>query len=241
MVGSPSKGAVLGKLRTTTLGSNADLGITLDSTIAITAAKIDKLGLDIRSFREPLKRAIQEVVAPSLMRNFDEGGRPEAWDPLSEATLQIRAKAGIGGSQILVRSGLLKRTMGQLNIWDINTKSAILKALPEKIWYGAIQDQGYSGSSMANLISKLGHKGALQAIQDRQLDILGSATLGRTTGAKQQKGKRTLRVAEVSQTMAHEAATIPQRQFIMFQDEDEDAIAVLFIAWLDERIKLAGL
>lgn len=45
-------------------------------SMGIMARRVDKLGLDIRSFREPLKRAIRNVVIPSIAENFAVGGRP---------------------------------------------------------------------------------------------------------------------------------------------------------------------
>src|SRR5690606_29929622 len=84
------------------------LGFTFSPTIGIVAKNVDKLGLDIRSFREPLKRAIQQVVIPSIRTNFDSGGRP-AWEPLSEATLRWRQARGIGGTAPLIATGALRR------------------------------------------------------------------------------------------------------------------------------------
>jgi phage gpG-like protein len=124
-------------------------GLRLDSgimsfdfspSIGMLARDIDKLGLDIRSFREPLTRAIREVMVPSIRKNFDDGGRPEQWVPLSEVTIER------GGSQPLVRSGTLRRTASQINIWDITSESATIRDLPERAWYGKIHQGGYGGA-----------------------------------------------------------------------------------------------
>lgn len=112
-------------------------------SIGIMARDVDKLGLDIRSFREPLKRSIQQVLAPSFQKNFTVGGRPR-WTPLADATVERREEAGYPGHKpILVRTGLLKRTMGQFNIWTVDTQKAALLDLPAKIWYGKIHQGGY--------------------------------------------------------------------------------------------------
>ncbi len=99
-------------------------------------------GLDIRSAKEPLKRSIQEVMAPSFKANFDEGGRP-SWEPLSETTLLMKALAG-QPSDILVATGQLKKTVQQLNLWKIDGPGgeAYIDTLPEKISYGKFHMEG---------------------------------------------------------------------------------------------------
>lgn len=110
-------------------------------SIGIVAKRIDKLGVDIRSFREPLKRAVQQVMIPSIRKNFDEEGRPNPWEPLSEYTVKLRGN----DSPILDRSGKLKRNMGFLSIWTITPTFATIKDLPQRIWYGKLQQAGFGG------------------------------------------------------------------------------------------------
>jgi phage gpG-like protein len=88
--------------------------------------------------REPLKRSIQQVLAPSFKKNFDVGGRPNPWEPLADYTVEVRGSA----TPILERSRLLKRTIQQLNIWTIDREKAALLDLPSKIWYGKLQQAG---------------------------------------------------------------------------------------------------
>ena len=131
------------------------LGFTFSPTVGIIAGRIDKLGLDIRSFREPLKRAIQQVVIPSIRTNFDVGGRP-TWTPLSDVTIRWRREKGISGSEPLVATGALRRNMGFFSLWDVNAERAVLKELPERIWYGAIHQSGIGiaakGRTLANIV-----------------------------------------------------------------------------------------
>jgi phage gpG-like protein len=149
-----------------TAGMLAPMGITItfSPTVGLSAARIDKLGMDIRSFREPLKRAVQQVIAPSFRKNFDEGGRPDAWEPLSASTLEIRQRQGFSGVQPLIKTGLLRRTMGQLNIWTITRTSAMIKDLPEKIWYGAIHQAGSDTGSFGKLAARIGFEQALARV-----------------------------------------------------------------------------
>ncbi len=190
--------------------------ITFSPTVGIAAGRMDKLGIDIRSFHEPLKRAVQRVVAPSIVRNFDEGGRP-AWEPLSSATLELRSRFGIASTGILVRTGLLRRTMGQLNIWTITKESAIIANLPDKVWYGAIHQGGYSSSSMAARVKKFGS--ARKAFESLQDDLVTAIRTGKQVGGR--------------------GINIPQRQFVMLQGEDVDDILQVFSDWIQERIDAA--
>src|SRR4051812_5701346 len=95
------------------------IDVSFSPSPILLAEGFNDFALSFRSFKEPLKRSIQEVVAPSLQQNFDVGGRPTPWIPLAETTLERRSKRGYG-SKPLKRSGRLQRTAGQLNIWKIN-------------------------------------------------------------------------------------------------------------------------
>lgn len=118
------------------------LTMTFEPSIGIMARRVDKLGMDIRSFREPLKRAIKEVVIPSIAQNFHKHGRPR-WAPLTTETVEQK-----GHAIPLVRSGALKKTMGLLNIWHIDTEKALLANLPESVWYGVVHQMGTGGHNV---------------------------------------------------------------------------------------------
>lgn len=103
------------------------------------AADYAEVGLQIKSFREPLKRSIQQVMAPSFAKNFDAGGRP-AWEPLADSTLADKAALGYP-DDILIRTGKLKRVAQQLNIWNITTEEAYVDNLPNAE-YGFFHEGG---------------------------------------------------------------------------------------------------
>lgn len=230
------------------LGMNSGLTAAMVPTlqfspsIGIAAGRIDKLGMDIRSFREPLTRAVREVIVPSIRENFDAGGRP-AWEPLADATLALRQSRGISGSKPLTVSGALRRGASQINIWDIRQNSAVIPDLPQKVWYGKIHQAGYSGNSMTRRIEQFGgdRKRALESLLDDQLDIIQKATLGRTTGKLKGAGKRQYRItASPGGTMGGGGVSeIPARPFLIFQPDDEDAVTEVFINWLEERVNAA--
>ena len=109
---------------------------------AVLISDFDKLGLDIRSFREPLKRSIQEVVGPSMHENFAVGGRPP-WEPLNERTIADKSANGYP-EDILVRTGSLGVVAGQLNLWTIDGQegTAVVNGLPDRVHYGIFHQAG---------------------------------------------------------------------------------------------------
>ncbi len=104
---------------------------------AIIAAGLLKMADGVTSAREPLTKAVKEVMIPSFQKNFSQGGRP-AWEPLADYTVEVRGSS----SPILVRSGALQRTMGQMGIWTITDQHAVIERLPENVWYGHLHQEG---------------------------------------------------------------------------------------------------
>lgn len=102
--------------------------VTVMPPAAILAEDFVTLGLQIKSFHEPLKRSVQQVLAPSIAANFAAGGRPP-WAHLADVTLQQKDALGYP-PDILVRTGKLRRVAQQLNIWTISTDEAYVSDLP---------------------------------------------------------------------------------------------------------------
>jgi phage gpG-like protein len=129
--------------------------LNFEPSVGIMARKIDKLGLDIRSFREPLKESIQKVMIPSIRRNFEAGGRPR-WMGLAPITVKKRGSA----KPVLIRSGALKRGATTLGIWTIDTEKAMILDLPDNIWYGKVHQAGYGGGEFEEVFHyPQGHHG----------------------------------------------------------------------------------
>jgi phage gpG-like protein len=227
---------VMGKLRLDrNITSEMLPSITFSPTIGIAAKRIDTLGTNISSFKVPLTRAIDQVMSKSFQENFAKGGRPEKWEPLSDATLEIRARQGFAGSKVLIRSGDLMRTVGTRDIWRITDVTAIITGLPDNVSYGAIHQGGYEGASMKVRMRRFGGdpKKALESLMDEQVNILERGTMFRGSAGRQE------RFIGGGGTMRRGAPEIPQRQFIMFQDDDEDAVTEVFIKWLGEEVRKA--
>lgn len=191
--------------------------ILFSPTVVIAAGRVDKLGADIRSFHEPLLRSVREVMVPSIRENFNTGGRP-GWEPLSEATLEVRSNYKNPNTDPLVWTGTLRRVASQINIWTITKYSAMVVDLPEKVWYGKIHQAGYGGSGTSKKVATL-----------KKLGVGKAGGIGGSQGfAHFEKGGGSRSISE-----------IPARPFIMLQPEDVEAIHEVFINWLGERAKKA--
>jgi phage gpG-like protein len=188
-----------------------DLGFDFTPTLSLKAAEFDALDIDIRSFREPLKRSIQRVIAPSIGKNFLAGGRPQTWTPLSDMTVPVKnkdPKTKFPVTDPLLRSGLLMKTMQQLNIWTITSTQAEIRDLPDKIWYGKVHQAGTTMQTTAQQASGGTAEGFMNMIHHIA-----------TGGASSERGQN-----------------IPARPFAMVQTSDLDAIQAEWEIWLNERI-----
>jgi phage gpG-like protein len=181
------------------------------------ARDMDRLGIDIRSFKVPLTRSIKRVMIPSIRKNFETGGRPP-WEPLASDTVKLR-----GGSAwpILVRTGKLKKAATRFTIWDISQTSAAVRRLPNNVWYGALHQEGTGGFGrfMQKAEKELGAGASPRDILGRAFDLLDI----------ERGGPR-----------GHRAIVIPQRRFIMYQEDDLDDIQQIFLEWLTERTVRVG-
>lgn len=103
----------------------------------ILATDLDRLALSIRSFREPLRQSVREVVIPSIRKNFDVEGRPQ-WAALRQETVRKRGATG----PILNEKGRLKRVAQQINIWEIGSHQATITGLDGRVKYAKYHQGG---------------------------------------------------------------------------------------------------
>jgi phage gpG-like protein len=185
--------------------------LAFSPSIGIVARDVDKLGMDIQSFRIPLKRAVQQVIIPSIQQNFAAEGRPDPWEPYSEGTLELRERQGSPVGKLLDKTGALKAAMRRVDIWTINNTAAILLDLPSNVGYGKVHQQGRGATSFRERTRRFGGD-AGKAFNTLQNDI-----------KKAQRDGLTLR----------NVVGIPARPFIMIQPEDEQRIEEVFIIWLN--------
>ena len=93
------------------------------------------LGVDLRSMREPLKRAVKDVMLPSFHQNFDSEGRP-SWTPAARSY----------GHSLLHDSGRLEKGATVLANWDFDRERAQLNpaSLVSRIGVKIIHQTGFS-------------------------------------------------------------------------------------------------
>jgi phage gpG-like protein len=201
------------------------VSVTWSPTPAILAAQYVKLGLDIRSFREPLTRSVREVMSPSIRKNFDVEGRP-SWPALSDVTRTIREYYGFPGGPILKRKGTLKKVAGQINIWTIDSEKAFISDLRQAS-YGIIHQTG------ARFTPRSGGGAGMSELARTAMRKRGKVV------TSQAEGPSAERRAVVTEKGGG-SNTIPARPFLLIQDEDVAAIEDVFERWLRERVARAG-
>jgi len=193
------------------------VGFDFDPSMGLVAKAIDKLGLEFTSFREPLVRSIRLVLMPSIRKNFDVGGRPEPWEPLAAFTIQQR---GYDAWPILVRSGKLRKIASSFQIWSVGVNGAIIEGLPQSVWYGAIHQGGYGGFGG---FMKAAEKELGTGATPREVTQLAFEMLSEKRGDPKK----------------HARSAIPQRRFIIMQDEDVEKIKQIFLDWLGAKVEEA--
>lgn len=217
----------------------------LRPSVGIVAKDIERLGLDIRSFKEPLSRVVKMVMIPSIRKNFDAGGRP-AWEPLAEGTIKRRDNSAW---PILDETGKLRRKATQFNIWTITAGSATVRALPSDVFYGAFHQAGATRGN-AGIVDELlshppGSVGAKNIIQKfvpaaiKDLERRGILVPGSSLTPEL---KKHIQNRAVGILIDSEIGTwqLPARPFIMWQEQDVPKIEAIFSEWMEERAVRVG-
>jgi phage gpG-like protein len=102
---------------------------------------LQRLAIDIGShgrMREPLLKAVKNVVSPSILENFDSGGRPP-WPAVQADSSYRKGKRGAGP---LVVTGALRRAAGAHARWHVAANKATYGNFPSSRWFAGLHDQG---------------------------------------------------------------------------------------------------
>ena len=83
--------------------------ISINADTAQVEQRIDEIARRMGNAR-PAYEIIGEIVRTSILRNFEAGGRPRQWAPLSPHTLARKR-----GSQVLVEAGHAGGLMGSIH------------------------------------------------------------------------------------------------------------------------------
>ena len=113
------------------------LNLTIEPSALMLGAEFDAISDSIKTYRVPLERSVREVMRYSLQENFHAEGRPDKWTPLADSTILRK-----GFSNILLLTGTLYHTAGQLNIWSYTSDTAQITNLG-KADYGVYHQMGY--------------------------------------------------------------------------------------------------
>ena len=220
------------------LSSSMTLSVDFSPAIEFVVLEINTLGARIKSFKVPLDLAVREVLVPSIKRNFDEGGRPQ-WPDLESATTKLREFYGYGESP-LIRTGALRRVATQINMWQVDgiLGEATTKPLPDKVWYGALQQEGVGTvptSAKKEVLAPIKTPDQIRA-SGRRVETVRSG--GYTSLLK--KLNASGGIANVTASAAKDNFTpwFPARPFFVIQPEDELKIQAIFAAWIESRLAM---
>lgn len=207
-------------------------------SVGIVAKDVDRLAMDIRSFRTPLAAIVRQVMIPSIRTNFSEQGRPK-WAALAEST--VHARHGAPGP-ILNRTGLLARRARQFNIWDIGTTSATIRKLPADVFYGVYHQAGAERSTGGGNNSNaaiLAEKGPAAKQLINKYIPRAAKELG-IKGPIQEAHKKRVLARALGMALDEGTWTLPARPFIMYQDSDIPKMEAIFGAWMEQRARAVG-
>lgn len=119
-----------------------DVDITPNSLIM--GAAFGAVANGFRTYRQPLEESVRSIAIPSIIENFEVGGRPP-WTPHSDQTELRRDREGTLGGEpqdILIESGTLFGDATKLARWTITGEEAYISNLPSRSAYGRFHQTG---------------------------------------------------------------------------------------------------
>lgn len=183
----------------------------------IYAGDIDRLGMSFKSFKEPLRISLNEVIVPAIQKNFESQGRP-SWKALKKSTIKDRLYKGYPRGPILERSGRLKKAATRKNIWEItsltvggpgDTLRIRTNYFDQLVPYGKYHQLGTSYStrmrSRGNLWMKI-------------------------------HGEKSTGITHSSRLESETVSVMPARSFFTITSGEEAEIYNIFIAFMVERV-----
>jgi phage gpG-like protein len=198
-------------------------------SLGIVAKRLGQLADEVKDMRDPLTKAVEDVMQYSILENFMSGGRPEKWDELTYYTIRRRKGKAV---PVLVWTGKLAEIGSSPGIWSIGSQTATIRDLPQSIWYGKVHQAGSEGGdsevASGNWFAK--YEKAARKIEGPE--------------ATDKEVRDTAYKIFDKRTQKHglapsDSANIPARPWALFQDEDIDAIELIFAEWLEEKVKEA--
>ena len=201
-------------------------------SIGIVAKQLQALGEELKDMREPLTESVKDVMTISLLENFMSGGRPDKWEELTYYTKKRRREAA---PMILVRTGALADVASSPGIWSIGSQTAVIRDIPQKVWYGKVHQGGAEGDDASGSVSA---GQWFKKYQDAARKVEGSEATQKEIDDTAYKlfDKRLSKHGLAPQA----TADIPARPWALFQEEDIDAIQNIFAEWVEEKLEAFG-
>ena len=105
-----------------------------------------ELSVDLKSLREPLSRAVKEVMIPSFRQNFDNEGRP-SWYPPARSY----------NHPLLNDTGKLRNGATLLAIWDFDREQAKLNpsSLASRVGARIVHQTGFTRKTTPSVTNNL--------------------------------------------------------------------------------------
>lgn len=208
-------------------------------SIGIVASQLTAFADELQDMHEPLKKSVEDVMQYSILENFMTAGRG-TWEELTLYT--VRKRKG-KAEPILVWSGALAEGGSSPKIWSIGAKTALIRDLPKKIWYGKVHQAGAEGGG--------GGSGRMEGDwmdkyrrEARQMAPRGATEeqIEKTAGKLSDPiFRQKLGLKQMTETSGGtDSATIPARPWAVFQDEDIDAIEQIFVEWVEDKLREVG-
>src|SRR5687767_7528749 len=105
------------------MAATVTVDVVAEPGLDLTARNLIALGVNIKSFREPLKRSARRIGKEVIGEAFESEG--PGWEPLADSTVAKKGK-----DDILVDSGQLQKVAQQLNAWEITQTQASFFHIP---------------------------------------------------------------------------------------------------------------
>jgi phage gpG-like protein len=152
---------------------------------------------------KPAMSLIGEIVHGSIQRNFEEGGRPQAWAPLAPSTIERRKRINRWPGRILVISGTAGGLMGGISYRSFDDRVELAANAPHATTHHFGAEKGSFGTVEAQVKTHV----------RRITQAFGKSIAPRNVTVKAHTRKATL-----------PWGNIPARPFMLVQDEDWDEI-----------------
>ena len=88
----------------------------------------------ITNFEPALKIIAHTVIGPSIIQNFESGGRPQ-WTPLAASTVEKKSRMGVSEpSKILVHSGTMAKAASDSKSYKITKDKLVAAPFATRYW-----------------------------------------------------------------------------------------------------------